>query len=93
MPAWRAASSGERLLFVACSSIAAIVVFSDSAHRRIDDPAKRHGVARIIEQLQVRQDIFDLAALIKLDAAHQLIGDAAVTERVLDGTRQRVHAI
>ena len=39
---------------------------ADSARRRVDDPQQRHVVPRIVQQVQVGQNVLDFLALEEL---------------------------
>ena len=64
----------------------------DAPCRDVDDPEQRLVIARIPQQTQPRDDVADLTTLEELDAAEQLVRDAAGAERHLEGTGEGVGA-
>ena len=66
---------------------------ADAARRRVDDPAQRDVVLRIVQQVQVREDVLDFLALEELEAVDHLIGDAAFAQGELERPAQGVDAV
>ena len=66
---------------------------ADAARRRVDRPLERHVVARIVDQLAVRQHVLDFLAGVELLAADHLVRHAGRAQRLLERPRQRVHAV
>ena len=64
----------------------------DAPRGHVDDPEERLVIARIPQQSQPGDDVTDLASLEELDPAEQLVGDAAGTERDLQGAGEGVGA-
>ena len=67
--------------------------FADAARRRVDHAEEGHVVARVVQQVQVREHVLDFFALVELDAVDHLVGNAVLAERVLQPAREGVHAI
>ena len=63
----------------------------DAAGRRVDHTLQRDVVRRVVDQLQVTDQVLNLFALIELDAAQHLIRHAPHAHRLFDRPRQRVH--
>ena len=63
------------------------------ATRPVRDAHQRHCVRRVVEHLQIRDQVLDLGALVEARAADHLVGDALPDEHVLEHARLRVHAV
>ena len=61
--------------------------------RHVDNPQQARLVGGVCDDAQVRDDVFDLLAVIELHAADYLIGDALCDERLLDAARKPAHAV
>jgi|GEM_PF-6614675 len=67
--------------------------FTDGSGRGVDHPQKRHIVPRIVDQLQVSDDVFYFLALEKLDTVNNLVGNTAFPECDFKTARQGVHPV
>ena len=63
------------------------------ARRRVDDPQQRDVVVRVVQQVQIGQDVLDLLALVELQAVDDLVRDALLPQRVFDQPREGVDAV
>ena len=59
-------------------------VIADLAAGDVDHPREGDGIAGVERQTQIGEDVLDLLAIVEADAAHQLVGDAAADEDVLE---------
>ena len=66
---------------------------ADAARRRVDDAAQRDAVLRIVQQVQVREDVLDFLALEELQPVDHLVGHAALAQGELERAAQGVDAI
>ena len=66
---------------------------TDAAPRFVDDAEQRNVVVRVVDQLEVRDDVLDLLALVELHAREDGVRDAAEQEFVLERPRLGVLAV
>ncbi|MEZ4387525.1 MAG: hypothetical protein R3D98_08085 [Candidatus Krumholzibacteriia bacterium] len=66
---------------------------ADLALGLVDDALQRDFVRRVGDELEVGQQVADLAPLVELDAADHLVGDARAAQRVLEQARLGVRAV
>ncbi len=66
---------------------------ADPAPRLVRDPHQRDGVVRVVDHLQVRDDVLDLGPLVELRAADHLVLDRLADEHVLEHARLRVRPV
>ena len=66
---------------------------ADAARRGVDDPQQGHFILRIVQQLQIGQDVLDFLTLEELQTVDHLIGDALVAEGELQRAAQSVGAV
>ena len=66
---------------------------ADTARGDVDDAQQARLIETVLDQTQVGDEVFDLAALIEAHAADQAVGNAMSHERVLDRARLRVRAV
>ena len=66
---------------------------ADPARRRVDDPPQRDLVARIVQQVQVRQNVLDLLPLEELQAVDHLVRHARVAQGELQRPAQGIDAV
>ena len=59
--------------------------FADGPRWEVYYPLQTDTIRRVDQQAQVGQDVFDLLAVIKFRAAHQVVGDVAPPQHVLQG--------
>ncbi len=76
-PAWRAASNSGRPCAVGMVGQPLDRRLADAPRRRVDDPQQRHVVLRVVQQVQVGQNVLDLLALEELEPVDHLVGHAA----------------
>ena len=66
---------------------------ADPAARPVRDPVERDRVGRVVDHLEVRDQILDLGALVEARAADHLVGDALAYEHVLQHARLGVRPV
>ncbi len=67
--------------------------FADAARRLVDDPQQRDGVLRVVQEVQIGQDIFDFFALEELDAVDHLVGNGELAKGELERPAQGVDSV
>ena len=66
---------------------------ADAAPRPVRDAQERGGVERVVQHLQVRDEVLDLGALVEARPADDLVGDPLADEHVLQHPRLRVRPV
>ena len=66
---------------------------ADRAPRPVRDPRERDGVVRVVDRLQVRDDVLDLGALVEAGPAEDDVRDPLPDEDVLEHARLRVRPV
>ncbi len=66
---------------------------ADAARRHVDHAAQGDVVVRVENQLEVRERVLDLLALVKPDAAQDDVADVGLAQSVFDRPRLRVGAV
>ena len=66
---------------------------ADPAPRPVRDPLQRDGVGRVVDHLQVGDQVLDLRPLVEPRAADHLVGDVLADEHVLEHPRLRVRPV
>ena len=66
---------------------------ADAASRPVGDAHQRNGVRRVVDHLEVRDQVLDLGALVEARPADHLVRDALAHEHVLEHARLRVHPV
>ena len=66
---------------------------ADAAARPVGDAQERDRVVRVVEHLEVRDEVLDLGALVEARAADHLVRDALAHEDVLEHAALRVRPV
>ena len=66
---------------------------ADAATRPVGDAQERDRVVRVVEHLEIGDEILDLGALVEARAADHLVRDALADEHVLEHAALRVRAV
>ena len=66
---------------------------ADAAARPVRDADERHRVVRVVDDLEVRDQVLHLGALVEARAADHLVGDALAHEHVLEHAALRVRPV
>ena len=61
-------------------------LLTNAPRGQIDDPLKTDCIERIVNQAQIRQDVLDLFALVKPNAADQTVRQPRLDKRIFDST-------
>ena len=67
--------------------------FADAAGRRVDDAQQRDRVIRILDDFQIRDQVFDLGALVERKSADHVIFQAVAAHGFFKQPRLRVGAV
>ncbi len=67
--------------------------FADAAGRGVDDAAEGDGVVRVLDELEIAEDVFDFGAVVEAEAADHVVLDLIAAERFFHESRLRVGAV
>ncbi len=67
--------------------------FADAAGRGVDDAAEGDGVVRVLDELEVAEDVLDFGAVVEAEASDHVVLDLVAAERFFYEARLRVGAI
>ena len=61
--------------------------FTDSPRGRVDHAQQSDRVVRVLQQLQIRDHVLDLGALVEREAAHNVVFQSIATQRFFEQSR------
>jgi hypothetical protein len=66
---------------------------ADAARRRVEDPIEADVIGRVRQDLEVSEDVLDLAPVVEADRSEDPIRDPRLQHRLLEEPRLRVRAV